>query len=461
MTDSRAYTGVSAAPSNSFTERNISYDLNGNILTLDRYAESEATPEESAVFSYIGNHIWSVSEGRAFGYDHNGNMTLDGRNGLRLTYNRLNLVGEIGDASGTLAKYTHLANGTKVSAERPDGSGVLYQGSLVYSKDGDGNLSLDRVLADGGHFVAERDSTGIVTGYRFFHHLTDHLGSVRAVIDSDTGTVIGTSDYYPFGKRIPLPVTEPVEVTTSPNRWHFSGKESQSFLSASIPLLDFGARMYDPLTARWTAQDPLAEKYYAVSPYAYCLGNPVANIDAQGDSVRVYIETIGIGHTWISAGEGDNMVLYTYGRYDHTYKGNQLSDGPGVLVRLSGDKAKEYNDEKQTKGKMSVFTLPDVNDNDIMNIANEVFYSSERLPSEKSKRYANDPTAHIIDEYNLLNNNCTTFVSDLINKAGSKVLNYQHIISVSPIGIPITIPSTHRFVNPRSMKSYLQRQIKK
>ena len=35
--------------------------------------------------------------------------------------------------------------------------------------------------------------------------------------------------------------------------------------------------MYDPLTARWTAQDPLAEKYYAVSPYAYCLGNPDTN----------------------------------------------------------------------------------------------------------------------------------------------------------------------------------------
>ena len=76
--------------------------------------------------------------------------------------------------------------------------------------------------------------------------------------------------------------------------------------------------MYDPITARWTAQDPLAEKYYAVSPYAYCLGNPVVNIDAQGDSVRVYIETMGFGHTWISAGEKDEITLYSYGRYDGT-----------------------------------------------------------------------------------------------------------------------------------------------
>ena len=141
----------------------------------------------------------------------------------------------------------------------------------------------------------------------------------------------------------------------SPNRRHFSGKEDQSFLGAGIPLLDFAARMYNPAIARWTAADPLSEKYYGISPYVYCLGNPIVNIDVKGDSVRVYIETVGLGHTWISAGEGDEMVVYTYGRYDHTYKGNALSDGPGVLVRLSGDKAKEFNDYKQSEGKMSIF----------------------------------------------------------------------------------------------------------
>ena len=153
--------------------------------------------------------------------------------------------------------------------------------------------------------------TGTI-GFRPPDDVSDHLGSVRAVVDGDTGTVLEANDFYPFGKRIPLPVsgavpvtealsvTEPVEVTapveatvastgsaTSQNRWLFSGKESQSFLSASIPLLDFGARMYDPITARWTAQDPLAEKYYAVSPYAYCLGNPISHIDDDGQMPQV------------------------------------------------------------------------------------------------------------------------------------------------------------------------------
>ncbi len=386
----------------------------------------------------------------------------------------------------TLAEYEYLADGSKLRALDGGGNGYQYRGSLIYTQTAGQSdspvITLDCALTSAGRIARETSAAGTVS-YRPLIHLCDHLGSVRAVIDGDTGAVVETSDYYPFGKRIQVtaPVSEPVggsqhaaepavapvapatsvASTSSPNRWHFSGKEDQSFLNASISFLDFGARMYNPAIARWTAADPLSEKYYGISPYVYCLGNLIVNIDVKGDSVRVYIETVGLGHTWISAGEGDEMVVYTYGRYDHTYKGNALSDGPGVLVRLSGDKAKEFNDYKQSEGKMSIFTLTDVKDNDIMNIANESFDSSGQLPSERSKRYANDTDAHIIDEYSLLNNNCTTFVSDLIKMSGSKVLNYQRVIYASPIGSPITIPSTHRFVNPRSMKSYLSNKLRK
>ena len=151
-----------------------------------------------------------------------------GRLGLNPSYNHLNLAGEIGAASGDQRHYTHVYDGTKL----------------------------------------------------------------RAVIDGDTGTVVEASDYYPFGKRIQVtaPVSEPVggsqyasepavapvapatsvASTSSPNRWHFSGKEDQSFLNASISLLDFGVRMYNPAIARWTAADPLVEKYHGISPYGYC-----------------------------------------------------------------------------------------------------------------------------------------------------------------------------------------------
>ena len=38
--------------------------------------------------------------------------------------------------------------------------------------------------------------------------------------------------------------------------------------------------------------DPRAEKYTAWSPYNYVLGNPIINIDPQGDTVRVYSQTV-------------------------------------------------------------------------------------------------------------------------------------------------------------------------
>lgn len=59
--------------------------------------------------------------------------------------------------------------------------------------------------------------------------------------------------------------------------------------AAGRPYLDFGARLYDPRTAAWISQDPLAEKYYSISPYAYCGGDPVNLVDPEGkDWYRIF-----------------------------------------------------------------------------------------------------------------------------------------------------------------------------
>ena len=44
--------------------------------------------------------------------------------------------------------------------------------------------------------------------------------------------------------------------------------------------------MYNPkFRLGWNASDPLAEKYYPISPYAFCAGNPINNIDWNGQEV--------------------------------------------------------------------------------------------------------------------------------------------------------------------------------
>jgi hypothetical protein len=46
--------------------------------------------------------------------------------------------------------------------------------------------------------------------------------------------------------------------------------------------MDYGARRRFSWNPSWTSVDPLAEKYYNVSPYVYCLSSPVNRIDPDG-----------------------------------------------------------------------------------------------------------------------------------------------------------------------------------
>ena len=45
---------------------------------------------------------------------------------------------------------------------------------------------------------------------------------------------------------------------------------------------DFTGRWQDPGISSFTSIDPLCEKYYSVSPYVYCLDNPINHIDPDG-----------------------------------------------------------------------------------------------------------------------------------------------------------------------------------
>ena len=97
-----------------------------------------------------------------------------------------------------------------------------------------------------------------------------------AVTDA-SAVILEQNDYLPFGTRVSLSA----QAYDPANRYRFNGKEEQ--VTGNIGLTDYGARLYDNILPRWTTPDPLAEKYYSYSPYAFCNNNPVNFVDPDGN----------------------------------------------------------------------------------------------------------------------------------------------------------------------------------
>ena len=51
--------------------------------------------------------------------------------------------------------------------------------------------------------------------------------------------------------------------------------------------------MYDAALGRWHVVDPLAEKYYSISPYAYCGNNPIMLVDVNGKEWGIVLNANG------------------------------------------------------------------------------------------------------------------------------------------------------------------------
>ena len=74
-------TGASATADSRWSERNIRYDLDGNILHLERYQNNANTPQAMLDFSYIG------PKRVGYAYDSNGNITYDPLRCFEIRYN--------------------------------------------------------------------------------------------------------------------------------------------------------------------------------------------------------------------------------------------------------------------------------------------------------------------------------------------------------------------------------------
>ncbi len=273
---------------------NLTMTYNGNQLKKveDAIADASITLSESMDFK---NGSTAATE---YFYDRNGNLIKDLNKGIsNIEYNSLNLPGriEFNTVNQPSNEYIYSAGGAKLSVlHRASATTTMqtdYVGNMIYEGG-----TLKRILVDGGY----------IEGSTYYFYLTDHLGDNRVVANA-SGGIVQTNHYYPFG----MSFTEDI-LNVNKQPYKYNGKELDS--ERGLNWYDYSARHYDVAVPRFTIMDPMAEKYYSISPYAYCANNPINVIDPDGREIKFVVRqtssnvvlTYRNGNFWHSNGQRYN-----------------------------------------------------------------------------------------------------------------------------------------------------------
>jgi RHS repeat-associated protein len=239
----------------------FTYTLNGDLLTKTDSVTGQTT---------------------TYTYDVFGNLTrVDLPNGDRLEY-------VIDGFNRRVAQYV---NGAQVRQ-------YVYQSPLQIAAELDATGQLVSRFVYGSHAHVPDYLVKNGTTYRL---ITDHLGSVRLVVDAQTGTIAQRLDYDEFGR---------VLQDTNPGfqPFGFAG----GLYDPATQLVRFGARDYDPETGRWTSKDPILFVGGDTNLYSYVLQNSINFVDPEGTITSDPGEIgacLGIGGNYSKLIEHDEDVI--------------------------------------------------------------------------------------------------------------------------------------------------------
>jgi len=311
--------GTGLAETLKYDENITEYDKNGNIKKLKRNGRKDngtfGLIDNLSMTEYAGNMVRKITDAAGmqngsdvmefkknysgtaqdYYYGSNGALSADyNKNICMIKYNYLNLPKSVQFRKGDRIEYVYDAAGVRRQTTRKAANRDLnygwwddkipatadfdttktvttnYFGNKVYV-----NNQLKYVLTEEGYM--EKAAGG--NTFNAFYYLNDHLGSRRIVMDA-SGTVKQVNNYYPSGTAMAEARTD-----QGVQPYKFSGKELDR--TNAMDFYDFDARTFDPVLMRFWSPDPMAAKYFSISPFAYCANNPVRYIDPTGMDITI------------------------------------------------------------------------------------------------------------------------------------------------------------------------------
>ena len=162
-------------------------------------------------------------------------------------------------------------------------------------------------------------------GEIYYYH-SNHLSSTMYVTDMQQ-SVVQSFLYAPYGEIISGYNTH-IMGEAFP-KYTFNAKE----LDEETGMYYYEARYYAPPV--FTSRDAMFEKYFWMSPYAYCANNPVKYVDPSGMEME---------ETWVKTGDG---------RY--VYNSAVNNDADAVEIYGEGSKSLAYGKQYRTnKGNLCI-----------------------------------------------------------------------------------------------------------
>mgnify|MGYP004463225415 CR=1 FL=1 len=304
-----------AASTLGFFDLDLTYDANSAIKTLKRtgkqntsgtygliddltyyysngrlndVADKAVKPVYDGAFNFVDNTINTHGGACDYAYNANGALTRDYNKGISsISYDQFGYPLKVTFGNKSSIEYVYSADGVKLKTRHitavPQGNTGPSSSSINYIMSKDSTDYIGDFVYHNNKFSRYNWGNGYVqplggTSYAYRFYFKDHQGNNR-LVTSYTGTILQTTHYYPDG------VTHDKSTEQGLQKYKYNGKELDRM--HGLDWYDYGVRQYASTIGQFTSMDPLCEKYYHISPYVYCAGNPVRYVDPDGRHIRV------------------------------------------------------------------------------------------------------------------------------------------------------------------------------